>query len=138
MSHHTASPEDLEFRAAFERLEIAPAGFSHEAHLRLAYVYLVENDLASAQSRMREVLLAFLAANDIPPEKFHETLTGAWIKAVRHFMDRSPSASFAEFLANSQPLCDSKVMLTHYSAEVLFSPEARTAYVAPNLEAIPG
>jgi len=137
MNHHAASPEDLEFRSAFERLEIAPAAFNHEAHLRLAYVCLVESDLVSAQARMRKALLTFLAANDIPPEKFHETLTGAWILAVRHFMDRSPSASFAEFLVKSQPLCDSKVMLTHYSLELLFSPEARAAFVVPNLEAIP-
>jgi len=28
-------------------------------------------------------------------------------------------------------------MLTHYSAEVLFSPEARARFVEPNLESIP-
>ena len=37
----------------------------------------------------------------------------------------------------SQALRDSKVMLTHYSAEVLFSPTARASYVEPDLEAIP-
>jgi hypothetical protein len=100
-------------------------------------VYLVENDLASAQRKMRGALLSFLAAHGIPPEKFHETLTRAWVLAVRHFMSRSPSLCFSDFAAKSQPLLDSKVMLTHYSASVLFSPSARATYIEPDLEAIP-
>lgn len=51
-------------------------------------------------------------------------------------MSRADSSSFAAFAANSQPLFDSKVMFTHYSAETLFSAEARERYVAPDLEAI--
>jgi hypothetical protein len=136
MENH-ASQNDRDFRAAFESSIVAPAEFNHEAHLRLAYVYLVENDLASAQKKMRGALLSFLAAHGIPPEKFHETLTRAWVLAVRHFMSRSPSRCFSEFAVNSQPLLDSKVMLTHYSASVLFSPSARATYVEPDLEAIP-
>ena len=38
---------------------------------------------------------------------------------------------------NSQALLDSRVMLKHYSAEALFSPAARAAYLEPNLAAIP-
>jgi hypothetical protein len=32
---------------------------------------------------------------------------------------------------------DTKIMLTHYSAEVLFSPEARALFVEPDLDPIP-
>lgn len=52
-------------------------------------------------------------------------------------MDRSSNASFDGFVANSAVLLDSTVMLTHYDAVTLFSDEARAAFVAPNLEAIP-
>ena len=136
MKNH-ASQSDRDFHTAFESCTVAPTEFNHEAHLRLAYVYLVENDLASAQRKMRGALLSFLAAYGIPPEKFHETLTRAWVLAVRHFMSRSPSLCFSEFAAKSQPLLDSKVMLTHYSASVLFSPSARASYVEADLVAIP-
>ena len=137
MDIHAISQGDQDFRAAFESCAIAPAQFNHEAHLRLAYVYLVENDLPAAQEKMRLALLTFLVAHGIPTEKFHETLTRAWVLAVRHFMSRSPSLCFSEFAANSQPLFDSKVMLTHYSADVLFSPDARASYVEPDLAEIP-
>lgn len=109
----------------------------NEAHLRLAYVYLVEYGPASAHDRMRQSLLAFLTHHGVPLEKYHETLTKAWVLAVGHFMDRTASSSFAEFAAGSRPLLDSKAMLKHYRAERLFSQEARAAYVEPDLAAIP-
>lgn len=137
MQTHSTSQDDRDFRAAFEACAITPGQFNHEAHLRIAYVYLVENDLAAAKEKMRQALLTFLEVHGVPATKFHETLTGAWLLAVRHFMGRTASASFAEFAASSRPLLDSKVMLTHYSAGALFSPEARASFVEPDLEAIP-
>jgi hypothetical protein len=137
MADCMTSQDDRDFRAAFESCTLTLAEFNHESHLRLAYVYLVEFDLASAQNRMRDGLRAFLASHGIPPEKFHETLTRAWMLAVRHFMTRSSNRSFVEFIANSAPLRDSRVMLTHYSSSLLFSTRARAAYVEPDLEAIP-
>jgi hypothetical protein len=137
MAIHTASDGDRAFRESFEACAVAPSEFNHEAHLRLAYVYLVEHGAQGAQARMRQALLSFLAHHQVPASKFHETLTCAWVLAVSHFMSRAGSSSFAEFAANSQALLNSKVMLTHYSAETLFSPQARASYVAPDLAAIP-
>ncbi len=34
-------------------------------------------------------------------------------------------------------MLDAKIMMTHYSAEVLFSDEARAEFVEPDLEPIP-
>ena len=134
---HSTSADDRAFKAAFAACQVAPAAFNHEAHLRLAYIYLVDSRPEVAAQRMREALLAFLAHHQVPSAKFHETLTRAWVLAVSHFMDRAESSSYAEFAANSQPLLDSKVMLKHYSASALFSPAARAAYVEPDLAAIP-
>jgi hypothetical protein len=65
-------------------------------------------------------------------------MTRAWILAVRHFMGISPAAdSAASFIASNPSLLDSRIMLTHYSTEVLFSLEARARFVEPNLELIP-
>ncbi|GAA0762714.1 hypothetical protein LRH25_25495 [Ideonella azotifigens] len=137
MSVSVASQSDLEFTRAFEGGEIPASEFNHLAHLRMAYVYLCRGDLNYAEQKMREALLAFLDANEIPREKFHETLTRAWIMAVSHFMSRRDASAFSEFIAHSQALLDTKVMLTHYSAAALFSERARTAFVEPDLEAIP-
>lgn len=135
-SHHLAA-EDHTFSAAFESCSVAPAQFNHEAHVRMAYIYLAQFDVEAAVQRMRGALQAFLQHNEIPPSKFHETLTRAWILAVRHFMDKGSSASATDFIARNPELLDSRIMLTHYSARVLFSADARASYVEPDLEPIP-
>ena len=46
---HASSPEDLDFMRRFEAAEVSPEDLDHRAHLRLAYVYLVESDAACAE-----------------------------------------------------------------------------------------
>ncbi len=137
MHTHALSEADRTFRTAFETFAVAPAEFSHEAHVRLAYIHLAELDVDAAVPRMRDALLKFLEHHGIPRSKFHETLTRAWVLAVRHFMNKSSSASAADFIARNPQLLDSRIMLTHYSAEVLFSADARESCVEPDLDPIP-
>jgi hypothetical protein len=138
MLKHELSQSDREFRAAFEAGAYAPADFSHRAHVRLAYVYLAEWDVDMALERMRAALVGFLSHHDIPASKYHETLTRAWVLAVDHFMHRSPESSSADAFIDRNPvLLDSKIMLTHYSAGLLFSDAARAGFVEPDLDPIP-
>ena len=137
MQPHRASDEDRQFRLAFDACTIAPSEFNHQAHVRLAYIYLTEGDANSAVQKMRDALLKVLEHNNVPRSKFHETLTRAWVLAVQHFMNRSTSTSAADFIAKNPELLDSKIMLTHYSASVLFSADARASFVEPDLDPIP-
>ena len=138
MLKHDLSNNDREFRAAFEAGAFAPANFSHRAHVQLAYVYLAGSDVDLALERMRAALVSFLSHHGIPATKYHETLTRAWILAVHHFMHRSPEASSADdFIARNPLLLDTSIMLTHYSADLLFSDAARAGFVEPNLDPIP-
>ncbi|GGO81579.1 hypothetical protein GCM10011348_20890 [Marinobacterium nitratireducens] len=136
---HQASAEDEAFRRAFEAFAVLPDDFSHEAHLRLAYVYLCRDDRDLAAWRMKSALLAFLDHLGGGRAKYNETMTGAWIDAVAHFMDRTPAcACFADFIAKNPVLRDSNILLTHYSAERLFSDRARAEYLEPDIQPIPG
>jgi hypothetical protein len=138
MLNHHLSMSDREFRAAFEAGALAPADFSHRAHVRLAYVYLAESDVDLALERMRAALVGFLCVHGLPASKYHATLTRAWILAVDHFMHRSPEAdSGDDFISRNPLLLDTKIMLTHYSADLLFSDQARVKFVEPNLDPIP-
>lgn len=135
---HDLAPEDRLFRDDFEGCRIAPVSFDHRAHIRLAYIYLAENDTETAVGLMKDALLSFLRHHGVDPSKYHETMTRAWILAVRHFMENSPdSPSAAVFIEGNPSMLDSRIMLTHYSAEVLFSMEARSRFVEPNLDEIP-
>lgn len=138
MHKHTVSAADRAFRAAFESCTYPPAEFNHRAHVRLAYVYLAEHTVDQALERMRTVILGFIAHHGADPIKYHETLTRAWILAVRHFMERSgDTAGGDDFIDRNPPLLDSRIMLTHYSKDLLFSTDARGAFVEPDLDPIP-
>ena len=135
---HRLSAEDRAFRADLEAGRFPPGEFNHRAHVRLAYVYLAENDTDAAHHLLRDALLAFLRTHGVDVSKYHETMTQAWVMAVRHFMEISPGAeSSDDFMGGDPRMLDSKTMLTHYSAEVLSSDEARARFVEPDLGPIP-
>ena len=138
MKNHIASKADQIFRREFEACHIPPTEFSHRAHLRLAYVYLSLHDIDTAHQLMRSALSAFIKHNGIDAVKYHETITRAWIMAVRHFMENTPSCeSYEAFIEANPRMLDSKIMMTHYSSDVLFTDEARTTFVEPDLHPIP-
>lgn len=138
MKSHHLSTADRAFRDDFEAGRCTPESFDHRAHVRLAYVYLAERDTDAAVTCFRDALLAFLERHGIDRSKYHETLTRAWILAVRHFMEQGGGASSADAFMDANPrLLDPKVMLTHYSTGRLFSPEARARFAEPDLDEIP-
>lgn len=136
---HLITKEDLEFKGKFESCKFPVPEFDHRAHLRLAYVYLVDNNKDIAVQLMRDALTGLLRYAGIDPsQKYHETLTEAWILAVHHFMNTTSSSESADdFIEKNPVMLDSKIMMTHYSVEVLFSRKARQSFVEPNLDPIP-
>jgi hypothetical protein len=134
----SASKQDLIFRVDFESGKIQPCDFHHRDHLRLAYVYLCENDVQTAQQMMKNSIKTFLANKNIGPGKYHETLTLAWVEAVCHFMERcGVMHCFDEFARSDQRIFDQNIMLTHYSKDRLFSDAARASYLQPDIQEIP-
>ena len=123
---------DVELTRALERGEIKD--FHHASHLHVAWVYLTESSSVQlAARRMRNTLRRFAAAAG-KPEKYHETITLFWV----HLLSRAHAASSAERLedivhANPQ-LLEKNFPLVYYSPERLFSNEARTSWVEPDLK----
>lgn len=107
--------------------------------MRLAYTYLVEGSTAESVRLMRNTIIGLLKHVGVEPsQKYHETLTEAWILAVHYFMTKTDASESADdFIEKNKVLLDSNIMMTHYSAEVLFSERARKSFVEPDLDPIP-
>ena len=69
-----------------ESLEIDPAGFGHEAHVRLAFAYLTRFELFDALHRCRRALRR-LAEHHGAPRKYHETVTCALVFLIHERME---------------------------------------------------
>lgn len=138
MQSITSSSDNI-FRASFEAGQIVPADFNHRGHLRLAYTYLCDGNTKFAYKKMKIAIRNLLKNNGVDESKYHETLTMAWIQAVRHFMEMSKGGaqSFDEFVKMDDRILNDKIMLSHYSKELLFSNTARARFVKPDLQAIP-
>jgi hypothetical protein len=125
---------DVELTRALERGEVANENFHHVSHLHVAWAYLAESSsVQQAANKMRDTLRRFAAASG-KPQKYHETITLFWV----HLLSRARAASGGERLeeivhANPQ-LLEKNFPLAYYSAERLFSNEARTSWVEPDLK----
>jgi hypothetical protein len=128
---------DEAFLATFQHGEFAGDAFPHRAHLRMAWLYVTalgpEQAVQHAAAGIRN-----LAQRNGRPALYHDTLTRAWVYVVATAVAHHPSATFAEFIARNPQLLDKQLLLRHYSPDVLSSPRARAAWIAPDLRSIPG
>ncbi|MDP2574380.1 hypothetical protein Q8W40_19470 [Vibrio penaeicida] len=133
------SNEDRIFCEHVEQCLFPISDFDHKSHIRLAYLYLTQYGVEDAVIKVREVLFNLLKYNDIEPlGKYHETLTKAWLLAVKHFMNKTEKCTTAdEFIKHNPALLDTAIMMTHYKKETLFSARARAEFIEPDLLPIP-
>ena len=141
---HDQQPTELHFRSVaelehlvrrFEDCTIAPAEFTHRAHLAVALWYLAHASHAEAAALMRAGLLRYIAHHQAG-DKYHETITLFWLKLVGHFLDYAAAGRTLPDLANE--LCarfgDSKFLFAHYSRALIQTDAAKTAWVEPDLK----
>ncbi|WP_428266258.1 hypothetical protein [Haliangium sp.] len=117
---------------AFESASLDPGGFHHREHLYVAWCYLRELPLEDALARYVRHLRQLTIALGVP-DKFHATITWAYVLLLRDAMDRSPDASFDELLADNPALLDHRAGALYgvYDRAQLDSDQARQRFVLP-------
>jgi hypothetical protein len=136
-SDHAAAAMPAELAAILA--EITPAGgrFGHREHIHLAYIAVQRHGPGQAPAVVAR-WLGHLTAYHRAPQKFHATVTRAWVEIVAHHMAAGPPATdFAAFADAYPPLLDKKLLTRHYSSRALASPAARTGWLEPDLAGFP-
>lgn len=125
---------DEEFETHFKEATLDSSIFTHEAHLRLAWIHLSKYGLSLAIehicSQLQNYVRRFGAS-----DKFHQTLTVAAIEVVHHFMSKVTMITFEEFIGTYPRLKThfNELIAQHYSKDICQSQEARLRYVEPDL-----
>jgi hypothetical protein len=120
---------DQDFTAQFLAGELAPEGFDHQAHLRIASLLLAEQPFLEACIAMRDGLRR-IADKAGKPDLYHETVTVTFMAIIAERM-----ASFGdklELLPNRSDLFDREMLGCYYSPERLASSKARRMFVMPD------
>jgi hypothetical protein len=125
---------DTEFEDQFQNCKFNPNFFSHEAHLRLAWIHIKRYGEETAISNINTQLINFtchLGAED----KYNRTLTTAAIKAVHHFINKSRSGNFIDFISEFPQLKHNfrELMAFHYKTDIFNSEKAKLEYFEPDL-----
>jgi hypothetical protein len=121
---------DDELVAGFESATLE--AFPHADHVRLTIVYLTRLGRDETLRRMYEGLLRFATAKG-KPEKFHVTMTRAWVDLIESARRAHPSIETPAALAARCPeLLDRDALLRFYSPERLHSPEAQAGWLPPD------
>lgn len=111
-------------------------GFTHREHIELAWTYLRHYSFDDAAEIMAAAI-RHVAHVHGAGDKYHDTITRAWLHCVAVHMQRWGADSFEEFLDRNPDLLDSKLIWHFYSRELLASELARTSWTAPDLRQLP-
>jgi len=133
---------DRIFLKAFEECTLPIEEWSHKAHVRMAFLYhqLYTNDEATEKikSGIRLYNSAFQKHTS-----YHETMTLFWIRIIQSALLQQSLANvdilqdFEAFIQLHSYLLNSKLFLEYYSAEVMFSQDARQKFISPNVKPLP-
>jgi hypothetical protein len=116
--------DDAEFLRALEDGSFPRDAMDHRAHLRLALLH--RGDPQGA----RDLLLRYITRIG-GLVKYNETLTQVWLRLVSAHAETTVNALM------TTPLADPNLPFRHYSPERLWSEEARTKFLEPDLQPLP-
>lgn len=127
---------DDEFIDSFERAALTRAQWTHEAHLRMAWIYSHrEPTRDAALARMRAGIPKLNDALGTAPHLYHDTVTCAFGTLV-HARATAPGApqNWPAFAAAHPDLFDktAPILHRHYRPETLATDAARIGFVPPD------
>jgi flavin reductase (DIM6/NTAB) family NADH-FMN oxidoreductase RutF len=104
----------------------------------MAWIYVRHLGIERAVDRAAAGIRAMADAHG-QSNRYHDTLTRAWVYVVGAAVAQSTNVShFEEFLRRHPELLDKSCLLRYFSPERLSTQRARTSWLAPDLQPIQG
>jgi len=122
---------DAQFLAAFEDTTLEP--FHHGDHIRAGWIYLREYPLLEAIPRFIGALRRYATSRGAP-DRYHETVTLAFLLLIFERMDHGKGETWDAFAARHPDLMrwNPSALAAYYRAETLATNDARARFVLPD------
>ncbi len=114
----------------FESLTLSPEEFGHREHVQVAFEMLRKYGFLDACIRISQTINT-MATNAGAADKFHVTITFAFLSLIAERIAAKPNIEFEEFLERNSDLLSMKALNRWYSKEQLSSEFARTHFLLP-------
>jgi hypothetical protein len=135
MSSYQSDTEIENVVRAFEACETGKDDFKHRDHLAVAVWYLQTLGREAALERMRSALLRFLDHHEVDRKQYNETITVFWIEIVAEKLNEiGAGISLVEKCNRIVEGMSKDLVAEYYSAERLWSDEARQRFLTPDLK----
>ena len=124
---------DDELWDAFADCSLPAGAFPHSVHVRIAWLHLRRHPLEEVVSLFPENLRRFTTAKGAP-ERYHQTITWAFLLLVNERMHRNEVATWSAFAEGNRDLLDrgSSILKRYYRDDTLRSSLARDVFVLPD------
>jgi hypothetical protein len=141
MSHqHEAAPSatpDPELQSILEDIVGPDGAFRHRQHVNLAFLAVRRHAMPHAVDKVC-TWIRQIAAYERSPQKYHHTISQAWVELVAHHISADPRSDHFDIFARRHPaLLDKRLLARHYRSSTLAGDEARHGWIEPDLVPFP-
>ena len=135
----SSDEEILNLVSQFEARSWPYERWTHRAHLAVAIVYLNQLSFSEALARVRKNIQAYNRASGGDPDGYHETITVFFLSIVAaHLSQSGHTTSLHDIVNRLFDLYDMKTLAEYYSSDRLWSAQAKSSWLEPDLKPLPG
>jgi hypothetical protein len=135
--HGQHGPQDLELAAILPKIGGPGGQFRHRQHINLAFYAVRRYGMPDAVGTVCGWIRQ-MAAYQRAPQKYHHTVSRAWVELVAYHVAADPDcADFDVFAQRNPALLDKRLLGRHYRSATLAAAAARRGWAEPDLLPFP-
>jgi hypothetical protein len=110
--------------------------FGHREHVHLTWLAVRRLGATAAVALVSDGIQR-TARYAGAPQKYHVTISRAWVELVGYHAAEHPVSDFAAFAGHNPDLLDKRLLTRFYHPATLASPRARTSWAEPDRAPFP-
>ena len=124
------------FEALMSEVMATEPRFGHRQHVHLTWLAVRSCGTPGAISLVSEGIQR-TARYAGAPQKYHATVSRAWVELVGHHVEADPTPDFDSFVELNSALLDKRLLTRFYRPATLASAYAKDGWVEPDLAPFP-
>jgi hypothetical protein len=125
-----------EFEALMAEVMATAGRFGHREHIHLTWLAVRQAGVPAAIGLVSDGIRRTTRYAGAP-QKYHATVSRAWVELVGHHAAESGARDFTSFAQQNGALLDKRLLTRFYRPATLAAPEARSGWVEPDLTPFP-